>query len=115
MTGKPEFKPMSPFKIPTAAVDTCAEQQNIPSTVFPQSGKKPKLVSVKKEAAEPVSEWVTVTLKIPESVDRQLKRKAFDDRCTNQAVVLKALAAYGIDVPSEAMVDDRRRKNRSAF
>ena len=114
MTGKPEFKPMSIYKVPVEAVDNFAQQHNIPTTVFPQSSKKPKLVPTKQQVAEPASEWVTVTLKIPESVDRQLKRKAFDDRCTNQAVVLKALAACGIDVPAEAMVDDRRKKNRAA-
>jgi hypothetical protein len=107
--NKPEFKAFTPFKVPTEAVEDFAKEHNIPSTVFP---KKAKLVAVK--TAEPVKSFAKFSFDIPEDVAHRVKQRALDERRTIRALVLQALAQYGIEIRPEDMVDDGRKKNRSA-
>ncbi|WP_088343920.1 MULTISPECIES: hypothetical protein [Rhodomicrobium] len=108
--SKPEFKAFSPFKVPTEAVEDFAKEHNIPSTVFPKKNK-PTLV----KAPQPTGPSAKFGFHIPEDVAHRLKQRALDDRCTVRAVVLKAMAQYGIEVAPEDIVDDGRRKNRNAL
>jgi hypothetical protein len=107
--SKPTFKEFSPFKVPTEAVEDFAKEHNIPSTVFPQKSK-PTLVKV----PQPSGAVAKFGFHIPEDVAHRLKQRALDERSTVRAVVLKALAQYGIEVAPEDMVDDGRKKNRKA-
>ena len=107
--NKPELKPLSPWKVPREAVDEVVTEHNIPSIVFPNPSK---LRAVKN--AEPAESLSKFSFDIPEEVAHQVRQRALDDRCTNQVVVMKALSAYGFNIPPEAMVDKRRKKNRKA-
>jgi hypothetical protein len=106
MPAKPEFKSMNPFKVPTDAVDNYAKQRNIPSTVFPQS-------SAAARTEKPASNIVKLSLEVPEYVVDRLKRKALDERRTHRALVLHALAKYGIEIAPEDLVDDGRKKGKA--
>ena len=106
--SKLEFKSISPFKMPTNAVDDYARERNIPSTVFPQ---KSQPVAVK--AVEPMRGLAKFSFDVSEDVAHRVKQRALDDRCTIRAIILKALSQYGIEVSSEEMVDDGRKKSRS--
>ena len=111
MTGsKPEFKSISPFRLPTDAVDDYARERNIPSTVFPQNSKP---VAVK--AADPLKSLAKFSFDVSEDVAHRVKQRALDDRCTIRAIILKALSRYGIEVSPEDMIDDGRKRNRSAI
>lgn len=49
-------------------------------------------------------------VRIPTSTRRHLGIRAAESRETMRVVVLKALQAYGVPVPDDAMVDRRGRK-----
>jgi hypothetical protein len=103
MPAKPEFKSITPFKVPTEAVDDYAKERNIPSTVFPQS-------STAARAEKPTTTIVKLSLEVPEYVVDRLKRKALDEKRTHRALVLHALAKYGIEIAPEDLIDDERKK-----
>ena len=103
MPAKPEFKSITPFKVPTEAVDDYAKERNIPSTVFPQS-------STAVRAEKPATNIVKLSLEVPEYVVDRLKRKALDEKRTHRALVLHALAKYGIEIAPEDLIDDERKK-----
>ncbi len=106
MPAKPEFKSISPFKVPTDAVDDYAKERNIPSTVFPQG-------SAVVRPEKPASTIVKLSLEVPEYVVDRLKRKALDERRTHRALVLHALAKYGIEIAPEDLIDDGRKRAKA--
>ena len=72
MNAKPDFKSITPFKVPTKEVDDYAKERNIPSTVFPQSSAA--------ERPAPAANMVKLSLEVPEYVVERLKRKALDEK-----------------------------------
>jgi len=49
---------------------------------------------------------------VPEYVVERLKRKALDEKRTHRALVLHALAKYGIEIAPEDLIDDGRKKGK---
>ena len=104
MNAKPDFKSITPFKVPTKEVDDYAKERNIPSTVFPQSSAAAR--------PAPAANMVKLSLEVPEYVVDRLKRKALDEKRTHRALVLHALAKYGIEIAPEDLIDDGRKKGK---
>ena len=67
---------------------------------------QPKRPKAPRQSVEPVSQ---VTLKMRESLHRELSRKAFDSGMTLRGYVMQALKKTGLRV-TEADLIDRRRK-----
>lgn len=59
-----------------------------------------------RQSAEPVSQ---VTLKMRESLHRELARKAFDSGMTMRGYVMRALRKSGLGVTEADLVDRRKR------
>jgi hypothetical protein len=57
-----------------------------------------------------VTTIVKLSLEVPEYVVDRLKRKALDEKRTHRALVLHALARYGIEIAPEDLIDDGRKK-----
>jgi hypothetical protein len=110
--AKPEFKSISPFKVPSEAVNDYAKERNIPETVFPQSKPAP-VKAVAKETA-PSLVLAKLSIDVPEDVMYDIKQKALDERRSIRSLVLHALKQYGIEVREEDLVDDGRKRSRSA-
>ena len=102
--SKPDFKSISPFKVPTEAVDDYATRRNIPTTVFPQavSEAQPALAT----------KLVKLSIDVPDYVMKRLKQRALDEDRSHRCVVLRALRQYGIAVAEEDLIDDGRRNSR---
>lgn len=64
-----------------------------------------------KDGQEEVEPDEFLQIQLPASTKRFLGHRAIDTRESVRMIVLRALAAYGIPVPEDAIVD-RRRKPR---
>ncbi|MEM6942150.1 MAG: hypothetical protein AAF565_00160 [Pseudomonadota bacterium] len=51
-----------------------------------------------------------LTIELPESVLRALKRRALDQDCSVRHVIVEALVAAGVEVPAFARLPDGRRR-----
>ena len=102
--SKPDFKSISPFKVPTEAVDDYATRRNIPTTVFPQAVPEAQPASATK--------LVKLSVDVPDYVMKRIKQRAPDEDRSHRCLVLRALRQYGIDVAEEDLIDDGRRNSR---
>lgn len=71
----------------------------------PTSVKRPKSA---KQSAESVSQ---VTIKMRESLHRELARKAFNSNMTMRGFIMHALKQAGLRVTEADLVDRRRKSN----
>lgn len=58
-------------------------------------------------ASEPEARQVMVSFPMSEPVHFALKTRALQERTTVKAVVMKALKAFGLDVPDNELIDRR--------
>ena len=104
--SKPDFKSISPFKVPTEAVDDYATRRNIPTTVFPQA------VPEAQHRPASATKLVKLSVDVPDYVMKRLKQRALDEDRSHRCLVLRALRQYGVDVAEEDLIDDGRRNSR---